>query len=683
MGGGHSISTVDQVLAGIQLQTSSYGGVLTLAYGTTRIAGNLVDYDDFTPIPHTTTQQVGKGGGGSTMSQTSYTYTAGIILVICQGPVTSINQVWRDKDLGSLSGYGFTFYAGATPGTVWPTWSSKHPTKAVAYAGMTNVCHAAVDLGGSGSLKNHSFEVRALLATQQDPSAPTAYDAKPDAIIPDFLSNALYGSGWDATRIGDLVTGASSYATYCKACGFVLSPAFDTQKAAAQHLQDILDATNSETVWSAGGPGMVLKVVPYGDQSITANGTTYTPNSTPIYDLTYDDFLGVCNPDGSPTGNDAITINRVSPEDVKNCVPIEFLDRSMAYNVSTVQTPEPVDASVNGLKVDSPLTLHMICRAAMASQVSLIRGQRNVYVRNQYTVHIGWKFILLEPMDLVTLTDAIIQFLRKPVRIIAITMPDESSEEQGLTVECEEWPFGTGTAALFSTQNSGGTAPNVNADPGNANTPVIFDVPALFSASGGPEVMIATSGGALWGGCEIWTSADGNTYAQAGQITAPARHGVLTATMAAGSAQQDTTSTCAVNLTVSAGTLQTVPAQTALDMQSLCWCDGELFAYQTATLTAANRYTLQTLLYRGLYGTSQVSHASGKTFVRVDAALARIAVPPGRVGQLLYIKLVSFNVWGGGKQDLSAVSAITFTPGLKVLPAPTGVTISISDTRPS
>ena len=677
-GGGHSTSTTEEVLAGIQLQTSCYGGCLPIVYGTSRVSGNLVDYDDFTAVPHTTTQQVGKGGGSSTMSNTTYTYTAGGILILCEGTVTSINQVWRDKDLGSLSGFGLTFYTGTRPQTAWATWTSKHATKALGYSGMAYVCSAAFDLGSSGSMKNHSFEVRALLATQQDPSATAAYDAKPADIIPDFLTNAYYGAGWNAAQIADLVTGASSYATYCQACGFVVSPVFSEQRSAAEHLQDMLDATNSEAVWTPGASGMTLKIVPYGDTPITANGTTYTPNTTPLYDLTTDDFL-VSSPDEDP-----IEVSLSSNQDVFNCVPVEFLDRLNAYNVSLVDDPEPVDVALNGLKKASPLTLHMICRAAMALQISRIRAQRNVFVRREYTFRLGWRYILLEPMvDLVTLTEPLLGLDHKVCRIKSVALPDEDGEEEGLTVVAEEWPFGTGSATLYTVQTSDGTAPNVNADPGNANTPVIFDVPALFSASGGPEVMIAASGGALWGGCEIWTSADGNTYAQAGQITAPARHGVLTATMAAGSAQQDTTSTCAVNLTVSAGTLQTVPAQTALDMQSLCWCDGELFAYQTATLTAANRYTLQTLLYRGLYGTSQVSHASGLNLVRVDAALARIAVPSGRVGQQLYIKLVSFNIWGGGKQDLSAVSAITFTPGLKVLPAPTGITISISDTRPS
>ena len=47
-------------LVGVNLQTSSYGGVLPLLYGTTRTSGNMIDYDDFNAIGNQ--QSVGKGG---------------------------------------------------------------------------------------------------------------------------------------------------------------------------------------------------------------------------------------------------------------------------------------------------------------------------------------------------------------------------------------------------------------------------------------------------------------------------------------------------------------------------------------------------------------------------------------------------------------------------------------------
>ena len=676
-GGGKSTSTTDQVLAGMQLQTSCYGGPVPVAYGTSRFAGNLVDYDDFTAIPHTTTTQTGKGGGGgSNVSNTTYTYTAMVIIALSEGNIGSVNQVWRDKDIGSLSGWGFSLLAGSRPQTAWSYLTSKHPSKAVGYSGLSLAAHAAVDLGSSGAMKNYNFEVVSLLATEQDPAATTAYDAKPHAVISDMLSNTFYGvAGFDSTRIADLVTGAGSYYTYCKAAGLVISPVFDTQAPASDHLGKILQATNSEAVWSAGSTGgMQLKVIPFGDQAITANGVTYTPNSTPLYDLGWDDFL-----DDGVSGTDPITISRSSTQDVMNCIPVEFLDRQNSYNVSIVDDPDPVDVALSGLKKAQPVSLHMITRSSVALQVSRIMAQRAVYVRNQYTFRVGWKYILLEPMDLVTITDATLGLSLKIVRIISVEMPDEDSEDQGLTIVAEEWPFGTGTATLYTVQNSGGTVPNVNADPGNAAAPVIFDAPALLRADPTvAELWLATSGGPLWGGCEVWVSMTGSSYSKVGDIQQPGRFGALTATLPSG-AINDTTNTLSVDLTASRGSMASASAQDRTDLVTASWVDGEVVSYQTATPTGTNLYNLTTMS-RGAYGTAIGSHASAKKFVRLDGAVFKYPLPASRVGSLIYVKLVSYNIWGGGKQDISTVPAYTYTTVTQTLPQPSSVTLQIGTT---
>jgi hypothetical protein len=678
-GGGKSTSTTEQVLAGMQLQTSCYGGPVPVAYGTNRFAGNLVDYDDFTPIPHTTTTKTGKGGGGgSTISNTSYTYTAMVVIALSEGPDSSINQVWRDKDKGSLTGWGFSLLLGSRPQTAWSYLTTKHPSKAVGYSGLALVAHAAVDLGGSGSLKNYSFEVIGLLASEQDPAALTAFDARPHAVITDMLSNTFYGvAGFDSSRIADLVTGAGSYYTYCKAAGLVISPVFDTQAPASKHIDDVLTATNSAPVWSAGPTGgMQLKIVPFGDQPITANGVTFTPNTTPLYDLTYDDFL-----DTGISGTDPISISRTSNQDVMNCCPVEYLDRMHDYNVSIVDDPDPVDVAVSGLKKAQPVSLHMITQSSVALQVSRILAQRQVYVRNQYTFRVGWKYILLEPMDLVTITDPILGLDHKIVRIVNVDMPDESVEEQGLTITAEEWPFGTGTATLYTVQSPGGTVPNVNADPGNAAAPVIFDAPALLRAGLDSEVWLATAGGPLWGGAEVWVSMTGSSYSKVGEVAQPARFGALTATLPVGAAN-DTTNTLSVDLTASRGSLASASAQDRTDLVTASWVDGEVVSYQTATPTGVNLYDLTTMS-RGAYGTAIASHTSTKKFARLDDAIFKYVIPASRVGSLLYVKLVSYNIWGGGKQDISVVPAYTFTPGLQVLPTPTAVTVAVTTTMPT
>ena len=71
---------------------------------------------------------------------------------------------------------------------------------------------------------------------------------------------------------------------------------------------------------------------------------------------------------------------------------------------------------------------------------------------------------------------------------------------------------------------------------------------------------------------------------------------------------------------------------------------------QTATLTSANNYALTTL-YRGLYGSAIAAHSSGAQFARLDNAVFKYDLPAQYVGRTLYIKLQSFNVFGGGVED--------------------------------
>lgn len=678
-GGGKSISTETERIGQMQIQTSAYGTAMPILYGTGRVVAKVLDYDDFTAIPHTTTQQSGKGGGGSTISQTTYTYTAMVILALTEGPIVAVNQVWRDKEIGSASGYGFTILTGTRPQTPWSYLTSKHPTKAAGYAGFAMACTAAADLGSSGTLKNHSFEVKAFLATETDPASAFAKDAKPDAVVVDLLTNTFYGARWDAGWVADLTSGAASYATYCKAAGFVVSWLISEQRPLREHLQDLLDATNSEAVWSAGTSGMQLKIIPYGDTPIAANGASYVPNTSPLYDIGPDDFLGVVGKDGTPTGDDAVKVERVSPQDVFNICPVEYLDRANAYNPSVVKDPEPVDVALSGAKESQPRALHMISRGAHALQISGIRAKRSVWVRNRYTFRVGWRYLLLEPMDLVTITDPKQGINRQVVRLKSIELPDEQSEEQGLTIVAEEWPFGAGSSTIYTTGSTNGTAPNVNADPGNAVSPVFYvPPPFLWANPNNPEVWIATAGTpSLWGGCYVHVSTDGgSSYGRVGSITQPGRFGTLTATLASGS-DPDVTNTLAVDLTTSNGTLTSTDANGRDALVTLSLVDNELVSYQTATLTAANKYNL-TSLRRGAWGTTIGSHTSGKTFLRLDEAVFRYVLDQSLLGKTIYVKLQSFNVWGGGLQDLSALTPYTVTPAAQTYPAPYNVTVSIT-----
>jgi hypothetical protein len=199
------------------------------------------------------------------------------------------------------------------------------------------------------------------------------------------------------------------------------------------------------------------------------------------------------------------------------------------------------------------------------------------------------------------------------------------------------------------------------ADPGNTNAPIIFEPPAGLSG-GDLAVWLIASGGVNWGGCQIWVSSDGSTYAMAGTLYRGGRQGVLTATFPS-HADPDTTDSLSVDLTESQGQMLSGTTADADAFVTLCYCDGELVSYQTATLTAAFKYNL-TYLRRGIYGTIIGAHSSGANFARFgpnDPSLYRYNYPASFVGQTIFVKLPAFNIFGQALQGLAGLTATSFT----------------------
>ncbi len=218
-------------------------------------------------------------------------------------------------------------------------------------------------------------------------------------------------------------------------------------------------------------------------------------------------------------------------------------------------------------------------------------------------------------------------------------------------------PIGIGTATLYPKQSSAGAALDPFVLPGDTNAPIIFEPPPGLTG-GANEVWILATGGANWGGCQVWVSSDGNTYAFAGTAYRGGRQGVMTAALPA-HPDPDTTDTLAVDLTESEGQLLSGTMADADNLVTLCYCDGELIAFETATLTAAYKYDL-TYLRRGAYGTPVTAHASGGQFGRLgpnDPAVFRYDYPASFIGQTIYVKLPAFNFFGQELQSLDAVSA--------------------------
>lgn len=656
-GGGGTISTSEPRLGAMRVQQSSYGLALPVVYGRTRITANLAWYGDFVAIAHTTTTTSGGGGGGKggggevTQQNTTYTYEAAVVMALCEGPVGGVVSIWQGKNQFTstpLAQLGLSFSAGHHGQDTWSHLTNNHPDQAIGYSRTAILYSAAYALTSNAEISNLSFEVEGKLQFGSG-----IVDANPTDIVFDLLTNAQYGANFPAEHIGDL----SIYSNYCRAMGLFISPAFTEQQETHAHLRTLASLTNSAFVWSEGK----LKIVPYGDEAITGNGATYTPNLTPVYDLTDDDFV-------APAGEDPVSCDRKTPADAFNQIQIEYLNRGNSYNIEISEAKDQANIEKYGLRPQEPVKMHGICDANVARRVAQLQLQRSLYIRNEYKFQLGWKYVLLEPMDLVTLADLGLGLDQTPVRIVDV----EEDEDGLLTIRAEDYPFGVASATLYPTQAAIGFTADYNIAPGDVSDPVFFEPPIDLATATGLEVWCAVSGQiSSWGGCHAWASLDGSTYKKVGTVHGGARYGTLTAPLAAAPG-----GSVAVSLAGLGGQMLSGTPQDAAALNTLCWIDGdtggELVAYEAASLTGTNTYTL-TGLVRGAYRSKSAAKPGGSKFVRIDQSITKSdPLDVSMIGETIYFKFTSFNVYGAGTQTLpeAKVYQHTITGDMFKLPPP-------------
>lgn len=625
-------------MAGFRVPTSVYGLPVPIVYGRARLAGNVLQMPTL-PVPvHTKgSSKMGKGAGDQI-------FIGPIAIALCEGPIVGIGNVWADKDAAVdyatvYTPAGWNLKTGTSSQTSWttPTAGERVPYQFTAY-----VYHDA-NVFPNNSLHALSWEIKGFYQFGVGP----IIDADLADVLGDYLTNAQYGANFPSARIASLTT----FFQYSAAAGLFGSFVFDSRQPAREQLNELFEIGNTAAVWSDGQ----LKAIPYGDVALTANGQTYTPNTTPLYDLTDTDYL-------PREGDlDPVLVVRKDASTAVNRVEVEYESRLFNYNAVTEKAEDQASLETYGPTAIS-LTLHAIKVASVAQQVAQLRLQREQNVRNKYKFKLGWKYSLLEPMDLVTLTDSALGLAQTPVRLIDVT---ELDDEQGIECTAEDWPFGTASATLYATGIAGGISPNVNVAPGNTTAPYIFEGPVAIQ-SAPLEIWVAASGGTYWGGCEIWISTDDTEYQKLGVMFGKSSYGVLSANASSSAfvwPTVDAVNTIKVDLTTSGGSLASLSLSDFQSLRTICKIIGsnkEWISFLDATLTSAYHYDL-TNLYRGVYGSIVNTHSTNDPFIYCDDQVGKFPWPTAKEGDTVYLKFLSFNIYGGALQSLGDVSSTTFT----------------------
>ena len=605
------------MIADFQINSASYGEVVPEVLGTTRLSGNIIYYDDFTPHEHRSTTRTGKGGG-SKHTEITYTYTVACAIGLCEGPIAGIGKVWRDKEIYTYPSekIELTAYNGDYGQAPWPYVLSKHPEKALPYSGLAYMA-GVVDLGERGSLPQFNFEIRGKLLDTGD-----GIDVNPA----DYIVHVLKSIGIDDVSID----GLENYRAYCKAADILISTPPDSKSSKAQNvINDIAEITNSLVFWSTDR----LKIVPLADKPIG----DWSPANQIQYNLTADDLIPAS--DGQ-----LIVYKRKDSSETYNQATVEFINRANSYEKETVSFEVVADVQKNGLKPASKKSAHYLYTKARAQYYAEQLAMKRLYAKNQYTFHLDWAFCRLEPGDLVTITDELCGLRGQ---IVVITSVSEAADGQ-LEITAEGKPPGTYAPAKYNVHENERPFIDYNVPASSVNDVAIFQT---VGDVGGNQVFIGVNAPSGWGGCSVWLSDNDENYARVGSITQQARMGrTLTALSSTGDG---------VSVKLNQGSMKGGTHIDAERANTLSWIDGEALSYEGAQLQTDGSYKL-TGIVRGQYATIPTDHASGARFIRIDEALYRHPYRKEDIGKTVYLKFTSMNLFGTNEQGLDEVQAYPY-----------------------
>src|SRR6185437_5688992 len=158
----------------------------------------------------------------------------------------------------------------------------------IPYDRIAGVATPAYDFGSSPSMPNLTYEIEGTVAGYSD--AHNVFDADPTSVITQYLTDPVIGAGFQGT-IQSLTGTSNTVQAYVMSLGLLTSPYENSQRAATDFIQELLQIMNCEAFLSVGQ----LKILPLADQVVS--GTTpdgvnwsYTPNLTPVFSFTDDHY---------------------------------------------------------------------------------------------------------------------------------------------------------------------------------------------------------------------------------------------------------------------------------------------------------------------------------------------------------------------------------------------------------
>ncbi len=352
----------NNTIGSFRYNTSQAGSPIPICYGTQRVTINLIEFWGFHRLERAARAARAAAGAPSGGKKGQQQYAVDAAMGICWwGPIAFTGSSLRDELGQSACGpmAGSRRGSARSGSTVISAPTGRRPDSGVREqrsepAGDRVFRHGLYDRhpDAIGVVAGDAqCVVRDHRVLQPEPSAARIQATRrPDLIVTDLLTNARYGAGF--RRPISTATSIADWGNYCQAARLGMSLLLDRQQPAARWLEEVTDLTVAAVVWW----GNTLRIIPYGDQALSANGTSWTPDLTWRYSLDDGDFLpwGESG-DGS---TDPVVMTRSDPAQATNWLSLEYMDADNSYNPQIIAVFDQGMIDQYGLRTEPSIQAH-------------------------------------------------------------------------------------------------------------------------------------------------------------------------------------------------------------------------------------------------------------------------------------------------------------------------------------
>ncbi|KIE04483.1 hypothetical protein NF27_HQ00210 [Candidatus Jidaibacter acanthamoeba] len=161
-GSKQNINTYGKRLSDLAVQSSVYGEMINILFGSALIAGNIIWATDIKEASHIRRQTGGGKGMKIKQTHTDYSYSISLAIALCEGTISSINKVIADGRVLDPTLYNMRVYRGDEAQLPDPLIESIQGIgKTPAYRGIAYVVFENLELAEFGNrIPNFNFEVR-------------------------------------------------------------------------------------------------------------------------------------------------------------------------------------------------------------------------------------------------------------------------------------------------------------------------------------------------------------------------------------------------------------------------------------------------------------------------------------------------------------------------------------------